>query len=94
MQIISKGDYKILSQFQAEYSRVLDSHYKLPTPESQDRQVLEIVRKYDPGYYHKFGCSVCAYNLYARAGTLVRNFEKEMEAKKTRKSSTKEVKDE
>ena len=75
---IDKKDWEALKPYESDFSRVLDSQYKLPTPYEQDKLILEIVRKYEPKYGpHDFGCPQCSFNLYARAGRLYRSYEPE-----------------
>lgn len=88
--MITAEEFKFLDQFKDEFDRVLDSQYKLPSPQSRDEKILEIIRKYYPGYSHKWGCSVCAFNLYKTAGQMYREYLNRPKTKKTRKSSTKE----
>lgn len=79
--MITKQDYEILGKYTKEFSRVLDSQYKLPTPMSQDEEVLAIVRKYEPKFQHRWGCSHCSFELYKRAGMMYRDYKPEVQPK-------------
>lgn len=76
-----------LDQFKAEFDRVLDSQYKLPTPMDRDEKILEIVRKYEPKYFHKWGCSQCSFELYRRAGMLYRAYKPEVKGTRKKKEN-------
>lgn len=87
--MITKEEFMFLNQFQDDFSRVLDSQYKLPTPMDRDEKILTIVRKYEPKFSFKWGCSQCSFSLYERAGMLYRNYVPEVKPKGRQKKETK-----
>lgn len=80
-------DYKKLIPYEADLKRAWFADYKLPTPQSEDMVIEEILHRYEPGERINWACGICSLRAYTRVGRLYYEY-KEMKEGKTDKNKS------
>lgn len=70
--MIDAKDYKKLQPYEPDLKRAYKADYKLPTPQSEDSVIQEILLKYEPKEAERvvWSCGNCALRAYSRVGRL------------------------
>lgn len=70
--MLEPRDFKKLTQYEADLKRAHFADYKLPTPQSEDSVIQEILLKYEPGEGERinWNCGNCSLRAYSRVGRL------------------------
>ena len=70
--MIDLKDYKKLQPYEADLKRAAKADYKLPTPQSEDAVIQEMLHKYEPKEAERvvWSCGNCALRAYSRVGRL------------------------
>ena len=70
--MINIKDFKKLQPYEADLKRAFKADYKLPTPQSEDMVIEEILHRYEPGEAERinWNCGNCSLRAYSRVGRL------------------------
>ena len=87
--MLEPKDFKRLQPYEADLKRAHFADYKLPTPQSEDSVIQEILLKYEPGEGERinWNCGNCSLRAYSRVGRLYFEFKEQKEAKTDKNKS-------
>ena len=70
--MLEPKDFKKLTQYEPDLKRAHFAEYKLPTPQSEDAVIQEVLHKYEPKEAERvnWACGNCALRAYSRVGRL------------------------
>lgn len=87
--MLEPRDFKKLTQYEADLKRAHFASYKLPTPQSEDAVIQEILHKYEPKEAERvvWSCGNCALRAYTRVGRLYYEYKEKKEAKTDKNKS-------
>ena len=87
--MIDVKDYRKLIPYEADLKRAHFADYKLPTPQSEDSVIQEILLKYEPGEGERinWNCGNCSLRAYSRVGRLYYEYKEKKEVKSEKNKS-------
>lgn len=70
---LTKTEIKQLKPLQEQFRRAIYSDWCVPLSSDEEKLLLSIVRKDDPGYSYNSSCGTCILNLVKLVGRMYEN---------------------